>query len=157
MFTLSPETIKEADKLAVEKYSIPELRLMKNAARSCFFQISGMITRRDRTVILCGKGNNGGDGYEIASLLKTSGYDVTVINVFECEPVSETALTVYRECLSNNVAVLPISPGYDVLKDANVIIDAVFGVGFYGSIDENSSIGKLIAACKSRIPRRTLQ
>ena len=94
MYTLSPETIKYADRLAVEKYGIPELTLMKNAAKRCYDYICPLLSSSDRIVILCGKGNNGGDGYELAGLLQKGGFDIGVINVFDCEPCTETARAV---------------------------------------------------------------
>jgi len=149
MYTLSPETIKYADKLAAEEYSIPELTLMRNAAKSCFDYIEKCITKEDKMVILCGKGNNGGDGYEIASLMKTSGYDITVINVFDSTPSTETALTVYKECSEKGVGVVSLENGYEAINSADVIIDAIFGVGFYGCIDKESDLGKVIDVCNS--------
>ena len=101
MYTLSPDTIKYADNTAVEKYGIPELSLMKNAANACFEYIKERITHDSKITVICGKGNNGGDGYELSSLLKNGGYDVTVINAFDCEPVTDVSKTVYSECIQN--------------------------------------------------------
>lgn len=147
MYTLSPQTIKYADSLAVEKYGIADIDLMRNAAKSCFEYIHPRLSHNDKTVILCGKGNNGGDGYEIASIFKKEFFDVTVINVFGVPPVTETAKTVYDECIQNGVKILPLSDAEDIIKNSSVIIDALFGVGFYGSIDENSDIGGLLNLC----------
>lgn len=147
MFTLSPDTIKYADTLAAEKYGIAEITLMKNAARSCFDIIKSRLEKSDRIVILCGKGNNGGDGYELASILKNAGFDVEVINIFGCLPGTDTAKTVYNECLTSGVAVLPFEKAFEKSENADVIIDAIFGVGFYGSIQDESDIGRLISLC----------
>lgn len=149
MYTLSPKTIKEADALAASKYGISELTLMKTAAKSCHRYIYPLITKNDRIAILCGKGNNGGDGYEIASLLKNDEFDITVINVFDTVPVTDTAKRVYDDCLENGVKVLGFSEYEKVLSGSTVIIDAVFGVGFYGCIEEDSDFGKLFSLCNS--------
>ena len=143
MYTLSPETIKYADSLAVSKYGIPEITLMRTAAKFCFDYILPLISKGDRIVIVCGKGNNGGDGYELASLLKKAGFDTCAINVFDSVPNTETAKTVFNEC----EAVFPSFEWKNKICQADVIIDALFGVGFYGSIEEDSEIGKLILAC----------
>lgn len=149
MYTLSPDTIKYADALAKDKYGIPELTLMKNAAKACFDIIENRLDKSDRILVLCGKGNNGGDGYELASILKNEGFDVTVINIFGCQPNTHTAQAVYNECLSNGVAVLPPEDAAGKSETASVIIDAVFGVGFYGSLQNDSEIGRLISLCNS--------
>ena len=147
MYTLSPVTIKYADALAVEKYNIPDIQLMRNAAKSCFDYICPRISPNDRVVILCGKGGNGGDGYEISRLMKAGGYNAAVINVFDCLPVTESAAAVYDDCLKAKVDVFSFSSWQEEISKADVIIDALFGVGFYGCISPDSDIGKLLSSC----------
>ena len=62
MYTLSPSGIKQADLAATEKYGISGITLMKNAAKSCFDIIFPLLSHNSKVVIICGKGNNGGDG-----------------------------------------------------------------------------------------------
>ena len=147
MYTLSPDTIKYADALASEEYGISELTLMKNAAKACFDIIQSCLSKDDRIVILCGKGNNGGDGYELASILKKEGFDVTVINIFGCLPNTDTAKSVFNECVAVGVDIFPIENAVCKTENATVIIDAVFGVGFYGSLQNDGEIGRLIEHC----------
>ena len=149
MFTLTPQTIKYADALAVEKYGIPEIALMRNAAKSCFDKITSVIKRSDRIAILCGKGNNGGDGYEIARLLKNDWYDVYCINVFDVLPNTDTAKQVYYDFKNTGGEIYSLSQSENIISSADVIIDAVFGVGFYGGMQEDSTIGSLIALCNN--------
>ena len=150
MYTISPETVKYADNLAASKYKIPTLVLMKNAAKGCFNAICPHLSHSDRIVILCGKGNNGGDGYALATMLKKLWFKVRVINVFDCEPATETAKTVYHECKENGVIILPSDEWENALTSASVIIDAIFGVGFYGKIEEESKLGKIISLCNEK-------
>lgn len=150
MYTISPETVKFADRLAVSKYNIQELTLMKNAARGCFDCIYNILRKSDRIVILCGKGNNGGDGYELARILKKEGFDVSAINVFDCEPSTETAAAVYTACKQEEVIILSSDKWKDSLSTATVIIDAIFGVGFYGKLEEGTFIYELIGFCNER-------
>ena len=154
MFTVSPDIIKYADNLAVEKYGIAEITLMKNAASMCYSEICARISKHEKIVILCGKGNNGGDGYELASLLHKALYDVTLINVFDCEPVTKTARTVYQNAIDNSVKIKGFSDWKEVLAFADVIIDALFGVGFYGKIDKDSEIGQMLCFCNSQNAKR---
>ena len=147
MYTISPESVKLADRLAAEKYGIPEIRLMKTAAFHCRSNILDNSCQSDSFVIICGKGNNGGDGYALASLLAEIHYDVTVINVFDCTPVTECAKEVYESCLKDGVKVLPFEKSKEALGKATVIIDALFGVGFHGSIAFDSPIGEMLSFC----------
>ena len=154
MYTLSPETIKYADALAVEKYNIPDITLMKNAAKSCFEYFCEIISKSDKVLIFCGKGNNGGDGYEIARLMKTNGYSVRVLNVFDCLPNTETSRHVFEDCKNSGVDILPSSLWQEEIKKSDIIIDALFGVGFYGCIDSDSNIGKMLSLCNECSAKR---
>ncbi len=147
MFTVSPEQIRYADSLAVSKYGISELTLMKNAAKSCYGSIISHVKHKEKIVILCGKGNNGGDGYEIARLMHTMMYNVCVINVFDCEPTTDTAKSVFDDCKKCGVQICSSDLAEAILQDADIIIDALFGVGFYGCIEKGSSLGLLLDKC----------
>ena len=149
MYTLAPSVIKEADKLATEKYGISGLTLMKNAAKSCFDIIFPLIRHDSKIAIICGKGNNGGDGYELASLLKREYIDVNVIKFFGCEPQTGDALAVYKDYIGCGGNVISADKSHGILERADVIIDALFGVGFYGSIEKESDCGKILEFCNS--------
>ena len=150
MYTLHPDTTRIADNLCVTEYGISFLNLMKNAAKSCYDYIISRTEKGEKIVVLCGKGNNGGDGYELSSLLGKGGFDVTVINVFDCEPNTDTAKQVYFECIENGVSVLSLNDCKTALEKADVIIDSLFGVGFYGSVEKDSEIGKLLDFCNNK-------
>lgn len=154
MYSLSPDTIKYADALCCEKYGISELTLMKNAAKKCFSHVTSVSKHKNKIVIICGKGNNGGDGYELATLLHNALFDVKVINVFGCEPNTTTARAVYKRSLEHKVRMLPLDDWQTALYDADIIIDALFGVGFYGTIENDSEIGKMISFCNEKSAKR---
>ena len=68
----SVEQIRSADKFAIEKYSIPSLLLMENAAeniKSAIINEYPNIFADQTFAIICGKGNNGGDGFALARKL----------------------------------------------------------------------------------------
>ena len=62
---LSRDQVRNVDKVAIEQYGIPGIVLMENAGRGAA-EIIDRIAPRGPIVILCGTGNNGGDGYVIA-------------------------------------------------------------------------------------------
>ena len=74
--------MREIDRLTIERYDIPSLTLMENAAtavaRALSAHLAGDLTGR-RILVLCGKGNNGGDGAAAARLLATNGARVDVV------------------------------------------------------------------------------
>lgn len=113
--------IKAIDAKA-EENGLDTFTLMENAGRSIFEAIQHKITKHNRTVIIAGKGNNGGDGIVLARYMKQQGYQVELVFPFG-ESISDTAkrhLYYYRHC------------GYETttLKGVyDVIIDALFGIG----------------------------
>src|SRR5699024_5133104 len=64
--------------------------LMENAGRGIFEKIESLLTKKDRIIILCGRGNNGGDGIVIARYLLQTGYNVSLVFPLG-EPKTETA------------------------------------------------------------------
>ena len=89
----NPATIREWDRLAIEEYGIPGIALMENAGAGAARIISG-LSEKDCPppfVILCGPGNNGGDGYVVARHLCNSGFEVEVCLCFAPESLDRTS------------------------------------------------------------------
>ncbi len=95
--------------------------LMPRAAEGLFKAIEDLISFSNRICIVCGKGNNGGDGMVLSGLLAENGYQVTVYFPFG-EPVSFPAVDFLP--VSSEVTVASEFP-----KDCDVLIDALFGIG----------------------------
>src|SRR5579863_8189254 len=81
MKVLTAAQMREADRLTSERYGIPSLQLMENAgaaiAEFLREKVSGLARRK--ILVLCGKGNNGGDGLVVGRMLKESGCAPVVI------------------------------------------------------------------------------
>lgn len=120
--------IKYLDRLASEKYGIPLSQLMENAGKSIFDEIKKSFSER-KYAVFCGKGNNGGDGFVVARLLKSDGCDVKVYLTHEETELSDIAKIAFDKLKKENVEILKISDEVD--KDA-VIIDALLGISVYG-------------------------
>ncbi len=78
MKVLSANQIRKADKFTIENHPIKSIDLMERAARGIMDYISRYIERETSFNILCGNGNNGGDGLALARLLKRKGYKLKV-------------------------------------------------------------------------------
>lgn len=77
-FTLTREQVRELDPRATDEYGMPGLVLMENAGRGCAELLMRLNPDRKATLILCGPGNNGGDGFVMARHLDNAGWPVLV-------------------------------------------------------------------------------
>src|SRR5256884_1168623 len=88
--------MREIDRLTTERYDIPSLKLMESAAaavaRGVTEQLAGDLIGK-RILVLCGKGNNGGDGAAAARLLATNGAGVDVVLLAKLEDAKGDART----------------------------------------------------------------
>jgi NAD(P)H-hydrate epimerase len=141
MYLASSEDIKKLDKLASEKYGIPESQLMENAGKSIFNEIKDNFSN-NKFAVFCGKGNNGGDGFVVARLLKSDGRDVKVYLTHEETEFSDAAKIAYDKLKEEKIEILKITDNVD--KDA-VIIDALLGISVSGAPRGNikSAIDKI--------------
>ncbi len=78
MFTLSRAEVRELDRRAIDGFGVPGVVLMENAGRGCAELLMRLNPERKPVVVLCGPGNNGGDGFVIARHLDNAGWPVRV-------------------------------------------------------------------------------
>ncbi len=123
---LSPDEMGRADQLAA--LSIPSYTLMQNAGRA----VARAAVRRfgpRRTLVLCGPGNNGGDGYVVARLLSQRGWPVTVAALATPRAGTDAG----RAAAEWHGPVRAFDP--DDAARAELVIDAVFGAGLARAVD----------------------
>jgi ADP-dependent NAD(P)H-hydrate dehydratase / NAD(P)H-hydrate epimerase len=128
---LTSPQMRALDKHAIDEIGIPGIVLMENAARGVVEEIEA---RHDdveflTVAVLCGPGNNGGDGFAVARQLHLRGADVDVFLLCDPKELKGDALTNYK--LLEPVGLDPIlwSEAEGVLDDYDLIIDALFGTG----------------------------
>ena len=137
MRILSPEEIRDAENKANEK-GLSFYLMMENAGKGCAEKIAGLTDKSGSAVILCGKGKNGGDGFVIARYLHSYGYNVTVIRMFDeiAAPLAAQMASVLPNEITELNYLVNRFDSLKVISEADVIIDAVFGIGFSGSLPE---------------------
>ncbi len=149
MYSVKPETVKLADSLADELYGLSADILMSNACLSVYNAVKKHLSPDKKTAVLCGKGNNAGDGYGVATLLYQNGFDVTAVEALDCKPQTSEAKAKADEFLQCCGKIVSADDFVSNALDFEIIIDAVFGVGFKGAIEESSRLGKLFDLCNS--------
>lgn len=156
MLIVTSKQMYQAECNAVERgMTFP--RLMENAGKAC----ADIITKKfciskenpRKVLVICGKGKNGGDGFVIARKLWETGCDVTVM--LACgEPKAKDAADMFTLIESTSADIIRYDNNLTVLKPyldkAEIIVDAVFGTGFIGALDQSLSVlAKAVNATKA--------
>ena len=155
MFVVTSKQMYRAECNAVERgISFPEL--MENAGTACAEIIKNHYhiskAKPKEILIICGKGKNGGDGFVIARKMWEYGCNVTVM--LACgEPKAKDAINMFSLAESTGVDIIryedDIQAVYPYIEKAEIIVDAVFGTGFSGSLDASlSRLAKTVNAAK---------
>jgi len=131
MKIVTAEEMMELDRRAIEDLGIPSIVLMENAGRYVAEEAVDMSPGRKISVI-CGKGNNGGDGFVAARYLQEMGFDVFVALIGRIDEVKHDP-KVNIERLKVPINELVDDHSFEVMKekieDSDLIIDSIFGIG----------------------------
>ena len=129
MKILSALQFREADSYTIKHEKITSLTLMERAGKACFDWLQSKIGISKKFVVICGNGNNGGDGLVISRLLseKKLLYEVVLLS----SEVSGSDYSANLEKLKNlNIPVRELNEGENlVFPDEVILIDAIFGTG----------------------------
>lgn len=134
--------MREADRIAIEEFNIPSLQLMEQAGGALTEALLDEIPELQRRgmTILCGKGNNGGDGLVVLRLLAARGVRVDGILIAKPEQLSTDAAANYEAALAER---LPIqiatdraswAAAWDGVDPDRWILDALLGTGVRGEV-----------------------
>ena len=123
---VSTEVMRASDKWTIENL-VPSKELMARAGKAIFEQVDW----KGPVGIICGKGNNAGDGFVVASLLKDHGIDCEIVLLYE-DAFSEDGRYFYDKCLEKGVRTVT-EGNYGSYK---TILDCIFGTGFKGEVKE---------------------
>ncbi|MCQ2442061.1 MAG: NAD(P)H-hydrate epimerase [Oscillospiraceae bacterium] len=122
---ISVQRMRDSDAYTIA-HLIPSKELMYRAAMGVFESVDW---QGKTPVILCGSGNNGGDGYALAGILADHGIPSKILRV--SERFSEDGAYYYNIALSKGVKSEYFAENSN-LSDANIIVDCILGTGFYG-------------------------
>ncbi|WP_080875350.1 NAD(P)H-hydrate dehydratase [Oceanobacillus timonensis] len=136
MYIVTAEEMYKVDRETISTIGLDGKILMENAGREASKEIEKRLTGKEKIVILVGSGNNGGDGFVIARVLSEAGYQVKTIQVAPDEKITGDAAyhrEVYRQ-FGGQVERYDADSIETVLQGADVIIDAMLGIGVSGAL-----------------------
>lgn len=122
--TVSVETMRKSDAWTIAN-KIPSKELMRRAGEGIF----KAALWKSPVGIVCGKGNNAGDGFVVALYLKRDGIDVDIILL--ADTFSEDGKYYYDQCVGECINVVKFEEGMS-LKGYGTVLDCIFGTGFAG-------------------------
>lgn len=136
--------MQEIDKRAIEDFGIPSILLMENAGYKAFCVALDMLPekRGKKVVCICGKGNNGGDGFVCARHLINKRIDTDIFLIGDPATLKKDAKINYDILQKMGKTVNPLRTKEDFLKfkiklrKAQLLVDAIFGIGLSGEIKE---------------------
>ncbi len=126
---LTTEEMREADRLTVEA-GVPSLTLMENAGRAVADEIVRRWPQGERVAVVCGMGNNGGDGFVAARHLAASGFAVDLVLLGDRDALKGDARTMADRWEGLVGSAADFDP-----DNADVLVDALFGAGLSRAIE----------------------
>ena len=143
--------MRELDRLATEEDGIPSIDLMEQAADGIVQTALELLPRRPgkcRAAVLCGAGNNGGDGISAARKLFLKGVHVRAFLVGSYEKLTQDALEETRRLSECGLELEHFEPENEEQRawcgKSHVLIDAIFGVGLSREISPESDFAAAI-------------
>ena len=124
--------MRELDRGAIESAGIPGYTLMTRAATAAWNALRARWPAARDVLVLCGGGNNGGDGLVLARLAREAGCRVRVVQLGDAARIGGDAATARRDWLDAGGEIEALSD--PLTMDADVIVDALLGTGFAGAL-----------------------
>lgn len=141
------EQIRALEKCAEDRFGISSEVLMQRAGKAALECLVRHWPKARKIAVICGTGNNGGDGYVVARLARERGLTVTVWQIGELRKQKEAAQRAYEACKKANV-IIQFTPDVLNITDVDVIVDAISGLGLHGKMrtETRAAIDAIAAA-----------
>ena len=146
----SADAVRQIDRYVIDQQGVDGFELMQSAAHAAFRCLVRSWPNCGSVLVLCGAGNNGGDGYLVAASAKRHGLDVSCVAVAPTEKLSGDARKAWQKALTDGVEVVELDTLEDAALDelfsgAGLIVDAMLGTGVSGAPRE--PFATLISRC----------
>jgi NAD(P)H-hydrate epimerase len=131
----SAASVRELDRIAIHEHGIPGFELMRRAGRAAFNLLHAQWPQARCIAVMCGAGNNGGDGFVVAARAAQMGLQVRLFMFAGADQLRGDAKTAYNMAIDAGVE--PIAYSADRLSGADVIVDGLLGTGLSGAVRAN--------------------
>ena len=137
MKIFSSSQIRKADQFTIENEPISSIDLMERAAKACVDFLSNQFRKNETFYIFCGNGNNGGDGFAIARLLYSNGFNVIIFSDVKEENFSkDNGINRNRAEEISGMGFLDFKEVKDYpFKEKGVLIDCLLGTGLNRKVE----------------------
>ncbi len=122
--------VRELDRIAIEERGIPSISLMERAGAGAFDTLTSRYPRASKLAVICGGGNNAGDGYVLARLAKQAGLDVSVTALVQPGRLRGDASACAQKYLDIGAVEDTLA-----LDGADLVVDALLGSGLNRRVD----------------------
>lgn len=126
------EQVRALDRFAIDRLGIPGLTLMRRAGREVFERLLAAYPQVRHITVFCGTGNNGGDGYVVATLAQQKGIGVEVVQIGDVAKIRGDALQARQLAIQDGVPVTAFKDS--AMPAGGVIVDAMLGTGLQGEV-----------------------
>ena len=123
----SVAAVRETDRTTIEDHGVPGYTLMTRAGEAAVKEAIAAFPNARRWQVICGAGNNAGDGYVVARLAALEGIAVSVLTLVEPDKLSGDAATAYGDYAAEGGVVLPFEGDLD--DEASLLFDGILGSG----------------------------
>ena len=123
----SVAAVRETDRAAIEDHGVPGYTLMSRAGAAAVAEARNLFPDARRWQVICGAGNNAGDGYVVARLAALEGITVSVLALVDPERLQGDAATAYGDFVAEGGVVAPWEGQLD--GEADLLIDGLLGSG----------------------------
>ena len=122
----SIDSVVQLEQIAINQFDIPAYELMKRAGEAVFNVLTSRYPLAKKILLLCGAGNNAGDGYVVAKLAQQAGLEVYVVSLIDPLSLKNEALLAYNDwsevAINNNADISSVG-------QVDIVIDALLGTG----------------------------
>ncbi len=132
------DQVQKLDRIAIEQFHIPGFELMNRAGYAAFDALRSRWPDARRIAVLCGTGNNGGDGFVLARCACEAGMDVSAYQAGSADRLSADAL--HAKQLAEQLGVVSEPWHRQKLDSFDVVVDALLGTGLKGEVKERWAV-----------------